>query len=78
MCVCVCVREPVLCFCFENGITNVYVSTVLSVEIKISLVISKEAVGNSWDILNAILGHKYHSNQTASYLMNETKICNKS
>ena len=26
--VCVCVREPVLCFCFEDGITNVYVSTV--------------------------------------------------
>ena len=23
------------------------------------LVTSKEAVGNSWEILNAILGHKY-------------------
>ena len=29
MCVCVCVcREPVVSFCFEDGITNVYVSTV--------------------------------------------------
>ena len=26
--VCVCVREPVVCFCFEDGITNVYASTV--------------------------------------------------
>ena len=26
--VCVYVREPVVCFCFEDGITNVYVSTV--------------------------------------------------
>ena len=26
--VCVCVREPVVCFCFEDGLTNVYVSTV--------------------------------------------------
>ena len=25
-------------------------------------VISKEALGNSWDILSAILGHKYHQN----------------
>ena len=33
VCVCVCVREPVVCFCFENGITNVYVGTVLSEEI---------------------------------------------
>ena len=28
VCVCVCVREPVVCFCFEDGITNVYVSKV--------------------------------------------------
>ena len=25
-------------------------------------VISKEALGNSWGILSAILGHKYHQN----------------
>ena len=24
-CVCVCVREPVVCFCFEDGITNIYI-----------------------------------------------------
>ena len=23
VCVCVCVREPGVCFCFEDGITNV-------------------------------------------------------
>ena len=28
VCVCVCVREPVVCFCFEDGLTTVYVSTV--------------------------------------------------
>jgi len=26
------------------------------------LIISKETVGNSWDISSAILGHKYHQN----------------
>ena len=26
VCVCVCVREPAVCFCFEDGITNVYVN----------------------------------------------------
>ena len=41
-------------------------------------VISKETVGNSWDILNAILGHKHHQNQTGSYRANEANICNKS
>ena len=42
------------------------------------LVISKEAVGNSWDILYAILGDNIiQIIQTASYLMNEAKICNK-
>ena len=25
---CVCVKEPVVCFCFEDGITNVNISTV--------------------------------------------------
>ena len=29
------------------------------------------AVGNSWDILNAILGHKYHSNQSNGFISNE-------
>ena len=28
------------------------------------LVISKETVGNSWDISSAILGHKYHQNHS--------------
>ena len=28
VCVCVCISKPVVCFCFEDGITNVYVSTV--------------------------------------------------
>ena len=31
-------------------------------------VISKEAVGNSWDILNAILGHKYHQSQSDTFV----------
>ena len=35
------------------------------------VIISKEAVGNSWDILNAILRHKYHSNQSNSFISNE-------
>ena len=30
-------------------------------------VISKEAVGNSWDILNAILGHRYDQNHSSSH-----------
>ena len=51
---CVCVREPVVCFCFEDGITNVSIVQ--------NMKISKEAVGNSWDILNAILSHFYHLN----------------
>ena len=34
-------------------------------------VISKEVVGNSWDILNVILGHKYHSNQSNGFIFNE-------
>ena len=34
-------------------------------------VISKEAVGNIWDILNAILGHSYHSDQSNSFMRNE-------
>ena len=42
------------------------------------LVISKETVGNSWDVLNAILGHRYHQNHSESYLANESNICNKS
>ena len=29
-----------------------------------TLVISKETVGNSWDISSAILGHKYHQNHS--------------
>ena len=28
------------------------------------LIIYKETVGNSWDILSAILGHKYHQNHS--------------
>ena len=40
--------------------------------------ISKEVVGSSKDIWKAILGHKYHSDQSASYLANEANICNKS
>ena len=48
--------------------------------------LSKETVGNSWDILNAILGHKYHQNHAnislesgkQSYLASEANTCNKS
>ena len=36
-----------------------------------SSVIPKEAVGNSWDILNAILSHIYHSNQSNGFISNE-------
>ena len=30
-----------------------------------------EAVENSWDILNAILSHMYHSDQSNSFIANE-------
>ena len=36
-----------------------------------SSVIFTAAVGNSWEILNAILGHKYHSNQSNGFISNE-------
>ena len=38
--------------------------------------VSKVTVGNSWDILSAILRHKYHQNH--SYVVNEASICSKS
>ena len=37
-----------------------------------------ETVGQSWDILIAILGHKYQITQTGPYLVNEANICKKS
>ena len=41
------------------------------------LVISKESVRNSWDILYAVLGHRYHQNrsksQTGSYQIQQMK-----
>ena len=40
-------------------------------KIRKSSVISMEAVGNSWDILNAILSHIYHSNQSNGFISNE-------
>ena len=67
------VREPVVCFCFKDGITNIHVSTV-SVN---SSVIYIQGGGQKF------LGHfKCHVrsqiNLMASYLMNEAEICNKS
>ena len=32
-------------------------------------VVSKEALGNSWGILSAILGHKYHQNHPVRNLL---------
>ena len=46
--------------------------------------IAKETVGNSWDILYAVLGHKYHNHSdrvistlVIIYNWNEANICNK-
>ena len=50
-----------MCFCFEDGIKNVYINSKTLCKILKSSIISKEVVGNSWDILNAILSHRYHS-----------------
>ena len=52
-CACVCVREPLVCFCFEDAITNVHVSTVSNMKI-FGNIQGLKAVGNSWVILNAI------------------------
>ena len=44
------------------------------------VVISNEAVRNSWDILNAIFGHRYQNRPTVlklSIKANKAKICNK-
>ena len=65
--VCVYVREPVVCFCFEDGITCIRKHCVRYKNLRDAL----EAVGNFWDILNAILGHTYHSNQSNRFLCNE-------
>ena len=37
-------------------------------------VISKEALGNSWGILSAILGHKYHQNHPERNLQPKTEL----
>ena len=37
VCVCMCVREPVVRFCFEDGITNVFVSTVQNMKIVVNI-----------------------------------------
>ena len=37
-------------------------------------VISKEALGNSWGILSAILGHKYHQNHPERNLQPKTEF----
>ena len=37
-------------------------------------VISKEALGNSWGILSAILGHKYHQNHPEKNLQPKTEF----
>ena len=57
-----------LLFCYQgnhNSIypskkSNVYGTSVLN--FKKICVISKEVVGNSWDIVNTIFGHEYHHN----------------
>ena len=36
--------------------------------------ISKEALGNSWGILSAILGHKYHQNHPERNLQPKTEF----
>ena len=37
-------------------------------------VISKEALGNSWGILSAILGHRYHQNHPEGNLQPKTEF----
>ena len=39
-----------------------------------SSVMSQEAAGNSWDILNAILGHKYNSDHSNGFICNEWSL----
>ena len=40
---------------------------------------SKETVEHSWDILNAILGHKYYQNHSNRVILaHEANICNNS
>ena len=41
---------------------------ILLINADFELVISKEVVRNSWDSLNAILGHKYHQNHPESVI----------
>ena len=50
-----------------NGQCFILFQSIISVDSKVILdkkvmVISKEVVWNSWDILYTILGHKYHQN----------------
>ena len=40
----------------------------------IRVIISKEALGNSWGILSAILGHKYHQNHPERNLQPKTEF----
>ena len=42
-------------------------TTLLGDSTLLLLVISEETVGNSWDILYSILGHKYHQNRPNSH-----------
>ena len=53
--------------------THVY-TCICSVHGKPFRVISEEAVGNPWEILEAILGHTYHENHSER---NEAGIGNK-
>ena len=67
-----------LALLFASSFTSLFDS--YSLKISLTRVISKDAVGTSWGILYAILGHKYHQthhNQAGSYQANKHKICNK-
>ena len=51
----------------NNEEEYVLVLSVNTVNNDTEMVISKETVENFWDILNAILGHKYHQNHSNMY-----------
>ena len=50
----------------QNKIMYVTIITVM--------LISKDAVANTWDILNAILGHRYHQNHQTVISSEESQI----
>ena len=54
--------------CWKNSEEeSVLVLSVNTVNNNTEMVISKETVWNFWDILNVILGHKYHQKHSNMY-----------